>query len=347
VRHFPYIEGIDLPNGSRRTYTNNNAIAVELLPALRRAWADLASPDGVLKYDHGHYLKVWQLGNPKIDADVILFDEAQDANPVLLDIVERQEQAQRVWVGDSRQAIYEWNGAVDALAKIDASARSALTLSFRFGPPIADHANRILARLGERLKIRGHPDVESTVGAHDAHTAILSRTNARAMRHVLGAQEAGLSPHLVGGGKETAAFARGARQLQDEGWSSHPDLACFSDWGEVTDYVAFDPSGSELALNYKLVEEFGVDTILKALAHMTPERDASVIVSTAHKAKGREWPTVLISDDFAAKIKAEASAEELRLLYVATTRARHGLDDRHIRECLAEHEPGRLSEGDA
>jgi len=115
----------------------------------------------------------------------------------------------------------------------------------------------------------------------------------------------------------------------------------------VTDYVAFDPSGSELALNYKLVEEFGVDTILKALAHMTPERDASVIVSTAHKAKGREWPTVLISDDFAAKIKAEASAEELRLLYVATTRARHGLDDRHIRECLAEHEPGRLSEGDA
>jgi hypothetical protein len=342
ARHFPYVEGIDvLASGGRRTYVNNNAVAEEMLPALRTAWADLSSPGGTLRFSHDVYLKVWQLGTPKIDADVILFDEAQDANPVLLDIVERQDHAQRVWVGDSRQAIYQWRGAVDALAKIDASARAHLTQSFRFGHPIAEHANLILARLGETLRVRGHDAVESRVGAHEAHTAILCRSNARAVRHVLDHQQDGGAPHLVGGGKEVLAFARGARQLREEGFSSHPDLACFKSWAEVEDYVANDPSGSDLALNFRLVEEFGTTTIITALGHPMPEPDADVIVSTAHKAKGREWPTVLLSDDFEARLarEEEPPPEELRLLYVASTRARHGLDDRWVRHIIQPPEP--------
>ena len=33
---------------------------------------------------------MWQLSNPKIDVDFILFDEAQDANPVVLDVVKNK-----------------------------------------------------------------------------------------------------------------------------------------------------------------------------------------------------------------------------------------------------------------
>ena len=41
----------------------------------------------------------------------------------------------------------------------------------------------------------------------------------------------------------------------------------------------------------KLIEDYGVQIILDALEGGVPEDQADVVVSTAHKAKGREWPT--------------------------------------------------------
>lgn len=65
------------------------------------------------------------------------------------------------------------------------------------------------------------------------------------------------------------------------------------------------------------------------------EATAQVICSTAHRAKGREWNYVLLDPDFetgfvrAARLgssqAAKVSASEARLLYVALTRARLGV----------------------
>lgn len=73
-----------------------------------RAWADLQDPDqGVVRFEHDHYLKMWALTEPKIDADFVFLDEAQDTNPVLENIfVAQRDHAQLVMVGDSAQAIY-------------------------------------------------------------------------------------------------------------------------------------------------------------------------------------------------------------------------------------------------
>ncbi|MFI6368837.1 UvrD-helicase domain-containing protein [Nocardia sp. NPDC050630] len=67
----------------------------------------------------------------------------------------------------------------------------------------------------------------------------------------------------------------------------------------------------------------------RALQFATPD----VIVSTAHKAKGLEWDQVRIGDDFKGPKRHPStgelilpSAEELRLAYVAVTRARRVLD---------------------
>lgn len=324
--HVAYIDGIDLPTeDGRRTYANNREVAAVVGRVLPAMWRDLTDPSGRLTYKHEHYLKAWQLCDPRIAADYLLIDEAQDLNPVMRAIVVRQTHAQLVWVGDTNQQIYGWNGAINALADV-AGARTYLSLSFRFGPPIAKVANDVLLRLRAPVTLRGSPDVSSVVGPIAQPGAVLCRTNATAFDELLSRQREGESVHLVGGGTEMIAFARGAQDLMRNGWTSHPELACFDSWGEVMDYVEHDEQGGELKLLAGLVDEYGVATILGALERMPPEAYADVVVSTAHKAKGREWDSVALAGDFPAIRLGEDHAEELRLVYVAVTRARRELD---------------------
>jgi ATP-dependent exoDNAse (exonuclease V) beta subunit len=293
------------------------------MPAVHRAWADLTNPKGELPYKHDHYLKLWQLSDPKIGAKFILFDEAQDANPVLRAIVEAQTHAQIVWVGDSQQQIYEFTGAVNALAEVNFDAKAFLTRSFRFGPAIADVANRVLAALNAELRISGTDSIPSTVGPVEEPDAILSRTNAAAVTALLTALGEGKRPHLIGGGKDVVFFAESAKALQTGGRASHPELACFETWTEVEQYVDEDQQGEDLRLMVKLINEFGADEIIAALKYMPKESDADVVISTAHKAKGREWDTVRLASDFPEQPKDDS---ELRLLYVAVTRAKLTVD---------------------
>jgi hypothetical protein len=326
-RHMPYIDGIDAPSDGTRTYTNNNGVARTILPYVRAAWTDLMDENGVLPFRHDHYLKAWHLMGPRIDADYILFDEAQDANPVMQAIVAAQTHAQVVWVGDSQQSIYGFTGAINALAQVPVEHRAFLTQSFRFGPAVAEVANGILETLNAELRIVGTASISSRVEATPEPDAILCRTNATAVRTVMLSQAQGQRPHLVGGGDDVLRFARAANDLMLGRRTEHPDLACFTSWGEVVTYVAEDEQGQELRLLVKLVDEFGVPAIERALDRMPRERDADVIVSTAHKSKGREWPQVQLANDFPTGTDDEpVSADERRLLYVAVTRARLVLD---------------------
>lgn len=335
-QHMPYVEGIDVPTGDgRRTYANNDAIRAHIADAVTRAWTDLQQTEGGrIRFEHGHYLKLWQLSRPSLPVDYLLFDEAQDASPVMLDVVRRQEDhAQLVFVGDSQQAIYEFTGAVNALAQVPAGQRLLLTQSFRFGPAIAERANQVLTELQADLRLRGLASIDSTVGPIADPDCILTRTNATAVNTVLGAKKAGRKVHLLGGGTEVLAFAKAAGDLMAGGSTYHPELACFTSWGEVQEYVEQDPSGSELALLVKLVDTYGVAVIHEALEHMTPEDAADLTVSTAHKSKGREWQRVQLADDFPdprqsfmAMEDPGYAAPELRLIYVALTRAREALD---------------------
>lgn len=333
-QHVPYIEGIDLPDQlGRRTYANNDLVRDYLADAITAAWDDLRKIDGHLRFGHEHYLKLWQLGRPRIAADFIMADEAQDTSPVMLDVLARQDHAQLVFVGDSQQQIFDFTGAVNALAKVPTSSRCYLTQSFRFGAPIAAAANMVLAEIGAPLRLVGNPAMDSTVAPVENPRCILTRTNAAALDAVLAAQQAGRLVHLVGGGKEVVAFAEAAGKLMAGQPTWHHELACFGSWGEVQAYVEQDPMGSELALLVGLVDTYGVETIMLALNTAVPEEAAELVVSTAHKAKGREWDTVQLGDDFPdpresfeAMMNPEVAWPELRLIYVAATRARRVLD---------------------
>jgi len=295
--HVPYVDGIDLPTSEgKRTYRWNQELRGILAPALRRAWDDLQRLDGSLRFSHDAYLKIWALSHQRLFADFILFDEAQDASPVMAAVINEQADTQVVAVGDPNQAIYEWRGAIDAVAAF-VGERTRLSQSFRFGPEVAEVANEVLAMLGD-AQVRGSDSIASVVAPIADPDAILCRTNAVAVDSVLTAQQMGKVPHLVGGGAEVVSFAKAAKELQETGRTWHPELACFDSWGEVADYVAHDELGGELRLMVSLVEKYGVPTILKALDHMPSESDADVVVSTAHKSKGREWNAVQLAGDF-------------------------------------------------
>jgi hypothetical protein len=331
-RHVPYIDGIDLPEEKTgaRTYENNNAIATYVAGFLDEMWADVTDPGGTLPFRHEHYLKMFELSAPKLHTDFILYDEAQDVTPVMNSIVEQQVDAgtQIVYVGDEYQAIYEWTGAVDALSRANVAYRTNLTQSFRFGPQIAWAANAILSRkLGATEPLLGTWGVDSRLRLLSDPDVLLCRTNAVAMESVLDAQFLGRSPHLLGGGTEILRFARAAQELMEVGKTAYFDLACFDSWEQAVEYSSSDPQGDELTLNVSLVEQFGVEVIVKALGNMPGPGDADLVVSTAHKCKGLEWDSVKLARDFDFKEGAEdLPPAEWRLLYVACTRARTELD---------------------
>jgi superfamily I DNA/RNA helicase len=341
--HMPCIPGIDEPklraDGSLGYYgPNNRAIAKVLAGYAETYWQDAQDPNGCLPFDQSYYVKMWQLAGPVIHADIILYDEAQDANGCMLAIVAAQAaHAQIIYVGDSYQQIYEWNGAVNALGSTGAAHRTHLTQSFRFGPAIAEAANFVLGKLGATVTVKGTATIGSVVGpvttvrieadAADLRPpAVLCRTNAGAVREVFGALDAGLLPALVGGAQDIVKFAEAAIDLRTQGWCRHPDLLMFKTWGEVQDYVANDPGGSDLTLMVRLVDDFGAERIIEQLGRTCQEQVADLIVSTAHKAKGREWSRVRLAGDFPDPEVREAAPEELRLLYVAITRAIDLLD---------------------
>jgi len=77
-RHLEPVNGLDMPA--------QEYLARVLLPYAVKAWDDICSADGKLRFEHDHYMKMWALTGPVLDADFILLDEAQDTNPVLEEI---------------------------------------------------------------------------------------------------------------------------------------------------------------------------------------------------------------------------------------------------------------------
>jgi hypothetical protein len=152
---------------------------------------------------------------------------------------------------------------------------------------------------------------------------VLCRTNAAAVQTLLSAIGEGKRPHLIGGGDEVLKFVNAARDLQRGKTTQHPELCSFESWGEVKAYSKTD-EGEDLKLMVDLIEKFGADKIAAALKNMPAERDADLVISTAHKSKGREWNTVKLAGDF--KPLSKMDDEEIRLLYVAATRAKLVLD---------------------
>ncbi len=334
-RHLPgaaVLESLE-PSASEKACEDRQAlrqyharIAELLFPYAQRLWERVSRPGDTTPTSHDVYLKLWALSRPTLPFDRIFLDEAQDANGVILGVL-RDQSVPVTYVGDTYQQIYSWRGAVNAMDKIQTEKTCDLTQSFRFGPAIADLANRTLRHfLGVTdFALEGTPSIDSQIGAAAQPTAILARTNAGAILHAVQQRSQGRPVAFYGGTGELKAMISAARKLQ----MGQPfDYAPFANFRTFDDLVQHSETriGRDLKVFVRLYTEYGADGLFRLLESFVPNEQAEVVVSTVHKAKGWQSPHVLLADDFVGRDTKAFRPEEGNIAYVAVTRGQFSVN---------------------
>lgn len=290
-------------------------------------WHRMLDPASGAPLGHDGYLKLWSLSKPQLEHDFILLDEAQDANEAVLSVLRAQD-SHLTLVGDKHQQIYEWRGAVNAMASVESEAEAVLTQSFRFGKTVAEAATSILRVLGEERPLIGRPGNDTAIAASGRTGTVLCRTNAGVISVVIDALGDHRRPHVVGGVKELIRMLEDVSRLKASLPADSPEFFGFINWPDVVDFAGSDEGESLRSFVNIVVANGEVNLIEKLGAVALEEIEADLIVSTGHKAKGREWDSVTLSTDFDLRVdrddptKTVLSPEEGRLLYVAITRAK-------------------------
>lgn len=307
---------------------------------------------GQIDMSHDAYLKYWQLSKPRLDYDTILFDEGQDASPVMLKTFLDQERATKIIVGDEHQQIYSFRSAVNSLNQVD-YPEFYLTNSFRFPQNIADTAV-------QALKLKALLDIDVTnvrmTGLGTANNNNnLSATLARNNLTLLGAAiedvfTNGVDNIYFEGNLSSYTYMKQGGNLYDilnlsqEKYSSikDPFISTFKNIAELEEYQEAT-SDQDIKLMTNIVKKYGGKLsyyLTNLKKHQVEKHDAQMIYSTVHKAKGMEYENVTLCDDFITKdtilelldpekndgdIDVDKIAEEINILYVAITRAQSNL----------------------
>jgi F-box protein, helicase, 18 len=299
---------------------------------------------------HDFYLKLFQLSKPQLPFHYILFDEAQDASPVMLDIFLKQE-ATKVIVGDTHQQIYSWRHAVNSLAKADFTNYN-LSTSFRFNKEIANLAVEILSwkkylQDVQPVTINGKGQPTKTKSK-----ATIARTNLglllRAITFIT--EHSDVNYLYFEGNINSYTYADEGASLYDvlnlynnkQHLVRDKLIGAMTNLQELEDYID-KTEDVQLGMMVEIVNEYGneIPDLLQSLKskHVADEEKskAEMIFSTVHRAKGMEYDAVQLVEDFVTEDKIEriTSAEkeseeinidkwneEINLLYVAVTRTK-------------------------
>ncbi|XP_052779694.1 F-box DNA helicase 1-like [Mya arenaria] len=330
---------------------------------------------------HDGYLKLYQLSRPRLDRyNCILIDEAQDLTPAITDILLRQPQG-KILVGDPHQQIYSFRGAVNAMELIPADTVFYLTQSFRFGPEIAHVAMSCLEVLkGETKKtLVGSGKKCQINGDRVGQLAIICRCNftvfSEAVKKCCYSNEECRVAFI--GGTDNFGFPMlmdmysltlPPNERDKEGHViKNKFVAMFKTLGDLEKF-ATKSLDVELQGKIKIVKTYhhNLPVFINKIQSkcVRDERQADYVFSTAHKAKGLEFSTVRVTDDFAGDISraiivmpnpvagladlargwggeendreedlnyiavrpsSECKEDEHNLLYVAVTRAKNAL----------------------
>lgn len=346
-----FIQEKHLPNEDLKLLLSNEKI-VPYLPRFKtmvidaeKLWKAMITPTNKeIGTTHDAYLKLMQLASPELPYDYIMLDEAQDSNPAVLDLVQKQTCVQ-ILVGDPHQAIYGFRKAVDAMTMAKSDITLELTGSFRFGSEIADFANSLLVMKGETSKIKGLGkesnvfNINKDNKVNEGRTAFISRSNSCLFQALTEKVEANKKVY-ISGGIQAARFDL----LEDLYHLYHktdkpkdPMLATFTDYDEFLQ-AATDNEEVEWLSRCKLIEKIGKPLLSKIEMikrnTVSDQNKAEQSFSTTHKAKGLEYDNVILGDDFILapatnnehnRFVLDKEKEEVNILYVATTRAKKSL----------------------
>lgn len=296
-----------------------------VLETAKKLWKLRVDPDSNILINHDTYLKVYQLSKPDLsEYDLIYSDESQDSSMVMVDIL-RQAKCQKVVVGDGFQQIYQWRGSIDAM-KISDGEVLKLSKSFRFGAELASLASMIIGQ-----DVKGNENIKTEIqDSKDFEikgSVILFRTNARLLREACKLVQQGLAVNLEIDTKDFLKLLESTLALSkgDIKGIKHEGVVPYNKWEDLKLDVKRGLN-NELASIVGLVESGEWQKVLGVLKSHKNTETPDVTLTTGHKSKGREFPVVVLADDFPSGYDSGGNwvgltQEETNLLYVACTRA--------------------------
>ena len=305
---------------------------------------------GEIEITHDFYLKKFQLSNPTLYYDYILFDEGQDASAVMLDIFLKQK-ATKVIAGDTHQQIYGWRFAVNSLEKAPFKTYQ-LSTSFRFSQDIANLSMEVLQWKSHVEEYQKIPVTGKGDGKEIKTRAVLGRTNLglllKAIEYVFEKKKV---KHIYFEGNinsytyaDEGASLYDVLNLYNKKYSFIKDTLIkeMKNLEELEEYIE-KTEDVQLGMMVEIVKEYGneIPGIIKTIKEKHIDNDekekAEMIFSTVHRCKGMEYDAVQLVNDFISedklkklkdedkKLNGRKLIEEINLLYVAITRTRNML----------------------
>lgn len=308
---------------------------------------------GEIDITHDFYLKKFQLSNPQLDYDYILFDEGQDASFAMLDVFLKQN-ATKVIVGDTHQQIYGWRFAVNSLEHVNFKTYH-LSSSFRFSQDIANLSMKVLQLkkhldMNLNIPITGKGNYKST-----KTRAVLARTNLglllKAIEYVI--EKKDIKQIYFEGNIQSYTYAAGGGSLYDvlnlyngkHHLIKEKLIGSMKNLDELEDYIQ-KAEDAELATMVEIVKEYGnkipeiIQIIKDKHVDNNDKEKAEMIFSTVHRCKGLEYDTIQLVNDFITtekitnlienkesdEINLLKLNEEINLLYVAITRTKNSIE---------------------
>jgi F-box protein 18 (helicase) len=294
---------------------------------------------------HSFYLKIYQLSEPDLSEnfDYIMVDEAQDLNPVVLAILDKQD-IPIIRVGDVHQSINEFRGTVNALED-GYDQKFVLNESYRFGENHAALASRLLTSYKDVEDVLiGKGKVPGDIQTADSMNAIANkgleiyRTNGRLFQRAV--------DYLFPDGeidvkqKRSIFFVGGAKSYRfDNLISAYKLFKTGEGWGGFAGYdnwkqycaIAEQSASHEMMATQGTVERYkgSLPVFVSGIydGEVRKREKADFMLSNAHKSKGLEADYVVLGKDFPDLSDEDnyGVKGEVNLAYVAMTRAKKSL----------------------
>ncbi|NOI32004.1 helicase HerA domain-containing protein [Vibrio coralliilyticus] len=282
---------------------------------------------------HDGYVKLWQLSKPVINYDYIMFDETQDAPPVIINIIFSQK-CQKLFTGDEFQNIYQFKGGINAMSLLPVES-FPLSNSFRYGQEVADLATLILKHKNSDVKITGKgPDTKIIKGSeYDGSEDMLyvSHTNIHLLDVLIDCHKARVPVSFIAENKVKVALMKTHTLLNIT--ENGEGVGYFKKYDSIDKFIQ-----SQKDLESKTIIEWFTDerdkfndlvAALEWCENIDPDK-AHIKLTTAHGSKGLEHDVVMLADDYSAVIAAFGDGkplpeDELHLIYVAITRPKKKL----------------------
>lgn len=322
--------------------------AINLAQGLLEESTKQATKTGLLDFDDQLYLTcLWDLKlQPK---DWIFVDEAQDTNAVRRAIVEKIASAggRVVAVGDRHQSIYGFTGAsVDAMDLIQETFDARLlplSICYRCAKAVVKHAQSLVPALEPSESAQeglvsslGVQDVSKTFGPSDA---ILCRNTAPLVSAAYKLLSLDVPCTILGRDLGQGLISLVLRFKSPTLEILEGQLEAYRQ-REVTKFRAREQHAKAEAINDRIdcirliidhlpEGQHTVDGLCGKIRSLFTEGGQVLTLSTMHKAKGREWPTVgILRPDLVPSRWATQEwqqQQERNLQYVAWTRAKERL----------------------